>query len=165
MAQKPTGLIIDLRNNGGGYLESAIDVGSEFISTGVIVYEQDSKGQKKAYDARRGGLATDIPIVVLINKGTASASEIVAGAIQDTGRGQLVGTVSYGKGSVQLPTVLQNDEGAVRITIALWLTPKERTINGKGLTPDVEVQITDQDITANRDPQLDKAVDILKGGS
>ena len=89
----------------------------------------------------------------------------MAGAIQDTGRGQLVGTVSYGKGSVQLPTVLQNDEGAVRITIALWLTPKERTINGKGLTPDVEVQVTDQDITANRDPQLDKAVDILKGGS
>jgi carboxyl-terminal processing protease len=98
---------------------------------------------------------------VLINEGTASASEIVAGAVQDYGRGQLVGVTSFGKGSVQNWIPLKDDEGAVRITIARWLTPKERTIHETGLTPDVEVKLTDEDITANRDPQLDKAVELL----
>jgi carboxyl-terminal processing protease len=100
--------------------------------------------------------------VVLINEGSASASEIVAGALQDTGRAQLVGAKSFGKGSVQVPTQLKNNEGAVRITVARWLTPKGRTIHGIGLTPDVEVPITEQDFANNRDPQLEKAVDILK---
>ena len=161
MAQKPAGLILDLRNNGGGYLESAIEVASEFISDGVIVYEEYGDGERKTYQARRGGLATDIPMLVLINEGSASASEIVAGAIQDRERGQLVGMTSFGKGSVQVPTVLKNNEGAVRITIARWLTPDERTIHGTGLAPDVEVQFTEQDFAENRDPQLDKAVELL----
>jgi carboxyl-terminal processing protease len=101
-------------------------------------------------------------MVVLINEGSASASEIVAGAIQDLGRGQLVGMKSFGKGSVQVPTQLRNNEGAVRITIARWLTPKGRTIHGTGLIPDVEVPIAEEDFANNRDPQLEKAVDLLK---
>ncbi len=161
MGQNPRGLILDLRGNGGGYLESAIDVASEFVSKGVIVTEEYGDGTHRDFDARRGGLATDIPMVVLINEGSASASEIVAGAIQDLGRGQLVGVKSFGKGSVQIPTPLKNNEGAVRITVARWLTPKGRTIHGIGLTPDVEVTINEADFANNRDPQLDKAVDIL----
>jgi len=161
MAQNPRALILDLRGNGGGYLESAIDVASEFIDKGVIVSEQYGDGTKRSFDARKGGLATDIPMVVLINQGSASASEIVAGAIQDLGRGKLVGVKSFGKGSVQIPTPLKNNEGAVRITVARWLTPNGRTIHGVGLTPDVEVQITEQDFAQNRDPQLDKAVELL----
>jgi carboxyl-terminal processing protease len=98
---------------------------------------------------------------VLINKGTASASEILAGAIQDYGRGKLVGDVSYGKGSVQNWIQLQDDQGAVRVTIAKWLTPKERTIDKIGLTPDYKVQLTEDDAKANRDPQLDKAIELL----
>lgn len=161
LAQNPRGLILDLRGNGGGYLESAIDVASEFIDKGVIVSEQYGDGTKRSFEARKGGLATDIPMVVLINQGSASASEIVAGAIQDLGRGKLVGVKSFGKGSVQIPTPLKNNEGAVRITVARWLTPNGRTIHGVGLTPDVEVQITEQDFAQNRDPQLDKAVELL----
>lgn len=161
MKQNPRGLILDLRGNGGGYLESAIDVASEFISKGVIVTEEYGDGTRRSFDARRGGLATDIPMVVLINEGSASASEIVAGAIQDLGRGQLVGVKSFGKGSVQIPTPLKNNEGAVRITVARWLTPNGRTIHGIGLTPDVEVTISEEDFANNRDPQLNKAVDIL----
>jgi carboxyl-terminal processing protease len=100
-------------------------------------------------------------MVVLINEGTASASEIVAGAIQDHGRGQLVGITSFGKGSVQIWTPLDNDQGAVRVTIARWLTPDGRTIHETGLEPDVVVELTEEDITAERDPQLDKAVELL----
>jgi carboxyl-terminal processing protease len=159
--QKPVGLILDLRNNGGGALNTAIRVASEFVGEGVIMYEQYGDGSRDTYTAFPGGLATDIPLVVLINEGTASASEIVAGAVQDYGRGQLVGVTSFGKGSVQNWIPLKDDEGAVRITIARWLTPKERTIHETGLTPDVEVKLTDEDITANRDPQLDKAVELL----
>jgi carboxyl-terminal processing protease len=99
--------------------------------------------------------------VVLVNEGTASASEIVSGAIQDYGRGKLVGVVTYGKGSVQIPTQLSNNQGEVHITIAKWLTPKDRTIDKIGLTPDVVVEMTDADYTAKRDPQLDAAVKAL----
>jgi carboxyl-terminal processing protease len=161
MAQNPRGLILDLRGNGGGYLESAIDIASEFIDKGVIVSEEYGDGTRRSFEARRGGLATDIPMVVLINEGSASASEIVAGAIQDTGRGQLIGMKSFGKGSVQIPTPLKNNQGAVRITVARWLTPNGRTIHGTGLTPNVEVPITEEDFANNRDPQLEKAVDLI----
>src|SRR5659263_708366 len=97
-------------------------------------------------------------MVVLVNGGTASAAEITAGAIQDYGRGKLVGVTTYGKGSVQNWIPLENNQGAVRITIAKWLTPKERQINGVGLTPDYVVELTDSDIKAGKDPQLDKAI-------
>ncbi len=162
LPQKPVGLILDLRNNGGGYLDTAVGVGSEFIKKGnVILYEEYGDGEKNTFKALSGGLATEIPMVVLINEGTASASEIVSGAIQDYGRGQLIGVKSYGKGSVQMVTTLDNGEGGIRVTIAHWLTPKERQINEIGLQPDIEVKISDEDIQAGKDPQLDKAIEVL----
>jgi carboxyl-terminal processing protease len=159
--QNPDGLILDLRNNGGGALQTAIEVASEFIDQGVVMYEEYGDGRRETFQAIQGGLATDIPLVVLINEGTASASEIVAGAIQDQGRGKLVGTTSFGKGSVQNWIPLVNDEGAVRVTIARWLTPNERTIHEVGLEPDMVVEMTEEDLTAQRDPQLDKAIELL----
>ncbi len=164
LAQKPVGLVLDLRNNPGGALQTAIEVASEFIPEGVVMYEVYGDGRREVYRAKPGGLATNIPFVVLINVGTASASEIVAGAIQDYQRGTLVGTTSFGKGSVQNWVPLVNDQGAVRVTIARWLTPKERTIHESGLEPDVKVEISEEDIAAERDTQLEKAIELLKEG-
>jgi len=161
MAQNPKGLILDLRFNGGGYLDTAVEVVSQFMDKGVVLYEQSGDGTRKIYNVKPGGLATKIPMVVLINEGSASASEITAGALQDYGRATLVGVVSYGKGSVQVSVPLSNNQGAIHITIAKWLTPKERTIQGLGLTPDVYVPITEADYKAGRDPQLDAAIATL----
>lgn len=161
LKQKPVGLILDMRNNGGGYLNTAIDVSSEFVSQSPIMYEEFGNGERITYKAKPNGLATEIPLVVLINEGTASASEITAGAIQDYGRGVLVGKTSYGKGSVQNWVTLQNDQGAIRVTIARWLTPNERQINALGLAPDYEIEITEEDIEAERDTQLEKAIELL----
>ena len=163
MAQNPKGIILDLRNNGGGYLQTSVEVTSQFISDGVVLYEQYGDGKRVTFDALPNGLATDtnIPMLVLINEGSASASEIVAGALQDTGRAKLVGMVSYGKGSVQNWIPLTGENGAVRVTIAKWLTPNENTIHEIGLTPDYEVDMTVEDRQAGLDPQLDRAVEIL----
>jgi carboxyl-terminal processing protease len=111
----------------------------------------------------KGGLATDnsLPMIVLVNAYSASASEIVAGALQDTGRAKLLGVTTYGKGSVQNWVPLSNNQGAVRITIAKWLTPDGRTIDKKGLTPDIVVNMTADDVKAGKDPQLDAAVKQL----
>jgi len=163
LTENPKGLIFDLRNNGGGLLTTAIEVVTEFLPEDkVAMYEDFSDGTRKVFKTKRGGLATDIPLVVLINEGTASASEITAGAIQDYGRGKLVGVTSFGKGSVQNWIPLQDDQGAVRITIARWLTPNEKQIAQVGLTPDIEVEITEDDLAANRDPQLEKAIELLQ---
>lgn len=164
MRQNPKGIILDLRNNGGGYLTTAIEVVSQFIPRGVVMYEEYGDGTRRTFEALRGGLATEVPLVVLVNEGTASASEITAGAIQDYDRGLLVGVKTYGKGSVQNWIELDNNGGGVRVTVARWLTPKERQIHGLGLEPDVVVERTDEDIAAERDPQLDKAVEILQTG-
>lgn len=165
MNQNPKGLILDLRNNGGGYRDTAVDVLSQFLPAGKIaMYEEFGDGTKQEFKTSGRGLATDIPMVVLINEGSASASEITAGALQDYGRAQLVGVTSYGKGSVQVWTALDNNEGAVRVTIARWLTPNSRQINGVGLTPDIKVEITADQIKAGEDPQLDQAVNILLQG-
>jgi carboxyl-terminal processing protease len=161
MKENPVGLVLDLRNNGGGLLDSAIDVTSEFISSEVIAYEKYGDGREQVFKAKRGGLATEIPLVVLVNEGSASASEILAGAVQDLNRGKLVGTITYGKGSVQVWTNLVDDNGAIRVTVARWATPDGRTIQDVGLTPDVVVEMTDEDIQAGKDPQLDKAVELL----
>ncbi|HEY2982220.1 MAG TPA: S41 family peptidase [Anaerolineales bacterium] len=161
MAQNPKGLILDLRNNGGGYLNTAVEVTSEFVAAGVVLYEEYGDGRKNVYEVQPGGLATEIPMVVLINEGSASAAEIVAGALQDHNRAQLVGVTSYGKGSVQNWVPLSDNQGAVRVTIAKWLTPNGRTIHGQGLTPDVVVEMTEADYTSHLDPQLDKAVETL----
>lgn len=161
LAQNPKGLILDLRYNGGGFLETAVEVTSQFLDSGNVLLEEYGDKTQTAYPALEGGLALDIPIVVLVNEGSASASEITAGALQDAGRAKLIGVTTYGKGSVQKWTALQDNQGAVRITIARWLTPKERQINEIGLTPDIEVKISEDDIAAGRDPQLDKAVETL----
>ncbi|MBI4762262.1 MAG: S41 family peptidase [Chloroflexota bacterium] len=161
LAQNPKGIILDLRFNPGGYLVTSIEVASEFIDEGVVLIEQYSDGSRDTYNALGNGKATDIPLVVLVNEGSASAAEIVAGALQDYGRAQLVGVQTFGKGSVQTIQPLSNNQGAARITIAKWLTPKERLIQGVGLTPDYIVEMTDADYENNRDPQLDKAVEVL----
>lgn len=161
LAKNPAGLVLDLRNNGGGYLDTAIQVVSQFADDGVVMIEEYGDGRRQVFEALPNGLATKIPLVVLVNEGTASASEITAGAIQDKGRAPLVGTKTYGKGSVQNWIALKDDQGAVRVTIAHWLTPKERLIHKVGLTPDYVVELTEEDIKAGRDPQLDKAVDLL----
>lgn len=162
LKQNPRGIIIDLRNNPGGYLTTAVEVSSEFIEDGVVLYEQYGDGRRDEHRALGNGQATDIPIVVLINEGSASASEILAGALQDYERAKLVGVQSYGKGSVQNWVPLSNNQGAARVTIAKWLTPDERAIDHVGLTPDVWVEITLEDFEAERDPQLDAAVETLQ---
>lgn len=162
LKNNPRGLILDLRNDPGGYLTAAISVISQFVDGGTtIMYEQYGNGDKVPYTAKSGGVATKIPMVVLINEGSASAAEITAGAIQDLNRGTLVGVTSYGKGTVQSWIPLKNNAGAVKITIARWLTPNGRTIHHKGLTPDVEIKMTEEDVKNEKDPQLDKAIEIL----
>ena len=162
LAENPSGLIVDFRNNGGGYLQTAVEVGSEFISEGIILYEDYGPDEAvQEFNVIKGGLATDIPLVLLVNGGSASASEIVAGAIQDLNRGPLVGTTTFGKGSVQNWIELDNGQGAVRVTIARWLTPNKRQIHEVGLSPDYEVEFTEQDMLDELDPQLEKAIEVL----
>ncbi|MFA9404368.1 MAG: S41 family peptidase [Anaerolineales bacterium] len=161
LEEEPSGMILDLRGNGGGFLDSAIDVSSEFIAEGLILTEKFGDGVEETYDSSGKGLATDLPLVVLINAGSASASEIVAGAIQDSERGVLVGETSFGKGSVQFWLELDDDEGALRVTVARWYTPEGRIIDQEGLLPDFEVILTEEDFEAETDPQLDKAIEVL----
>jgi carboxyl-terminal processing protease len=163
MDENPKGLILDLRGNPGGYRDAAIDVASQFIGDGTIMIQRYGDGHQEVFDATKGGLATDVPLVVLVNRGSASASEIVAGAIQDRKRGTVLGEQSYGKGTVQDWRPLSHDQGSVRITIARWLTPDERSIDKVGITPDVEVKLTKEDRAARLDPQLDAAVQLLAG--
>jgi len=155
--------IIDLRGNPGGYLRTSVEVASQFLKSGVVAYELARDGKKTEISVLPGGLATDWPLVVLVNKGSASASEIVAGAIQDSGRGILIGETTFGKGSVQQDFYL-SDGSAVHVTIANWLTPKGRNISNVGLKPDIEVKLTEDDVNANRDPQLERAIQYLKTG-
>jgi carboxyl-terminal processing protease len=156
------GLIVDLRGNPGGLLTTSVEVTSELRPNGIVLTERFGDGTEQEYDVIQGGLATEIPLVVLVNGGSASASEIVAGAIQDTGRGTLVGETTFGKGSVQSWIALSNDAGAIRVTIARWYTPNDRQIAEIGLEPDVVVPITEEDIEAGMDPQLEKAIEILE---
>ena len=164
LQQKPHGLIFDLRSNPGGFLHVAVEIGSQFVAKGNIVTEKSKDGAEEAFPVQPGGLVTDpaLPVVVLVNAGTASASEIVAAAIRDTGRGILIGERTFGKSSVQIPHDL-SDGSELRVTIAKWFTPKGDQITG-GLTPDIEVKLTTEDMTAKRDPQLDRAVEYLVNG-
>ncbi|EKE20379.1 MAG: hypothetical protein ACD_8C00009G0001 [uncultured bacterium] len=162
-AQKAKGLVIDLRNNPGGYLEGSIDVASKLLpkETIVVIEENGDKSQKKMY-TRGGDLASGIETVVLINEGSASASEILAGALKENRLNvTLVGKKSFGKGSVQ--EFIEMPQGtAAKITVARWLTPKGEQINEKGISPDKEVEITNDDFENDRDPQLNEALKILK---
>lgn len=161
MAANPKGLILDLRNNPGGLLDAAVDVTSQFISEGVVLYQQSRDTEKMPHYAKSGGVATSIPMAVLINKGSASASEITAGALQDVGRAKLIGEPSFGKDTVQNVHRL-SDNSTVRVTISKWLTPKEQPIHDTGLRPDIVVPLTEEDYEARRDPQLDRAVEYVR---
>jgi carboxyl-terminal processing protease len=163
LAQEPTGLIFDLRSNPGGYLQTSVEVTSQFIDEGLALTEKGRGDLEREYRVESGGLATEVPLVVLVNAGSASASEIVAGAIQDSGRGILIGERTFGKGSVQLPHTL-SDGSELRITIARWFTPKGREIQGVGIIPDIEVEMTLEDLEAGHDLQLERAVEYLLTG-
>jgi len=160
--QGATSLIFDLRNNPGGYLNESISVADQFLPAGVVLYERGND-LSRTFESTDDGLADDIPLVVLINGGSASASEIVAGAIQDRGRALLIGETSFGKGSVQQTHTLSNG-AELRVTIARWYTPNEQPIHGNGLTPDIEVPYTEEDAANDVDPQLDRAIEYLLTG-
>jgi carboxyl-terminal processing protease len=159
-AENPVGLVLDLRGNPGGFLRTAVEITSEFIDEGPVVIERFKDGSEEVFRAERGGSALEIPLVVLVDEGSASASEILAGAVQDTGRAILVGATTFGKGSVQIPDEL-SDGSVLSITTARWFTPNDRLIHGEGLQPDIEVSLSEEDIAADRDPQLDRAVQYL----
>jgi carboxyl-terminal processing protease len=163
LAKKPAGLILDLRGNPGGLLDAAVRVGSYFVPDGNIVIERTKDGGEREYERRGRYLLGATPLAVLVDGGSASASEIVAGAIQDAGTGVLIGQKTYGKGSVQLPNNL-SDGSQLRVTIAHWFTPKDRGIHELGLEPDIAVEMTPEDREAERDPQLDRAVEWLVEG-
>ena len=154
-------IILDLRDNGGGLLQAAIDVCSKFIQDGVVLYEQKRDDEEKFYPAKSKGTVSELPLVVLVNGGTASASEIVAGAIQDRGRGILIGETTFGKGSVQLIYDL-SDGSSLHVTAARWLTPDRHLIDGSGLMPDIEIALTAEDREQGRDPQLEQAIRQLR---
>lgn len=156
-------VIVDLRGNGGGYVTAARGIASQFIGSGPIFWQVDATGTKTAVDAEPGGVATDpsIRVAVLIDKNSASASEILAGALQDTGRARLVGQQSFGKGTVQEWYTLSGDTGGFRLTIARWLTPvTQRWINKVGLTPDIPVTVP-ASTPPGTDPVLDAALQEL----
>jgi carboxyl-terminal processing protease len=157
-------LILDVRGNPGGYVTAARKIASQFIASGPVFWEQDADGNQVATDTLGDGVATDaaLRIVVLVDGGSASASEIVAGALQDTSRARLVGQQSFGKGTVQQWQELSGEGGAFKLTIARWLTPDKRWVNGTGLTPDVVVTLPTP-LPAGSDPTLDKAVEVLAG--
>ncbi len=152
------GLVFDLRNNPGGYLDGAVFIASEFIKSGTVVTQTNSDGTKETLSVNRKGQLTTIPMVILINKGSASAAEIVAGALQDYKRAKIVGETSFGKGSVQSPQELKGGAG-VHITTGKWLLPNGDWIHKKGITPDVEVKM--ETFEATQDAQLAKAIELL----
>lgn len=155
VAAKPAGIILDLRNNPGGYLDGAVFVSSEFLSNGIVV-KQEGRKSSETYSVDRRGSLTTIPLVVLVNKGSASASEITAGALQDNKRAQVIGEQSFGKGTVQEVQDL-SDGSSLHVTIAKWVLPSGRWIGKEGITPDVKVD--DNLETKDIDEQLDKAIE------
>ncbi len=157
----PAGVIIDLRNNPGGYLETSVAVASQWLETGkLVVTEAHSEKDVITYNSDGSNKLGKFKTVVLINGGSASASEILAGALKDNGMAQLIGEKSFGKGSVQeLVPFGPNKDMAVKVTIAKWITPGGKNLNKDGLEPDIKVDFTEDDLKNNRDPQLDKALE------
>lgn len=161
-----TKLIVDLRSNPGGYLESAVSIASHFLPKGAAVVTEDYKGKQENVVHRSrgiGGLPEGTQVVILIDQGSASASEILAGALQDAGVATLIGTRSFGKGSVQ--ELIDINGGALKVTIARWLTPAGRSISDGGLSPDIEVAYTKEDREAKADPQKARAIQFLTTGN
>jgi carboxyl-terminal processing protease len=155
-------MIIDLRGNPGGYVEIAADIAGWFIDMGdTVVREKYSSGEEKKYISYGVGGLKDFPVVILVDGGTASASEILAGALRDHNGSKLVGEKTFGKGTVQIMEDLK-DGSSLKITVANWLTPNGTLIDKQGLSPDVEVEYTEEDAIAERDPQLQKAIEVLE---
>lgn len=163
LKQNPKGLILDLRDNPGGLLSQALEVGDIFLKDGVFIIQRDNKGNEERRSTTNRGIAQDIPMVVLVNGASASAAEVLAGAIQDYNRARIIGEQTFGKGSVQLPQSLPNG-GQLRITIQRWYTPKNRAIHQVGIKPDYVVPMSNEDALKGRDPQLDAAVEYLLSG-
>jgi carboxyl-terminal processing protease len=157
-----TSLVLDLRDNPGGMVSAAVDVSGQFIDTGVVFYERHKDGTDKVFNAKRGGEAIHMPLAVLVNRSTASAAEIVSGALQDHERGPLFGEPTFGKGSLQNIREL-SDNSSVHVTIAHWLTPDRHEIQGAGLIPDVEVIPSQEALDEGQDPQLEAALLYLAG--
>lgn len=161
---KQNKLILDLRGNPGGFLDAAVDMASWFLAPGKVIVSEDYGNGKTQVSERSKGyniFNDNLRMIILIDGGSASASEILAGALSEYGKAKLVGTKSFGKGSVQ-EYIKLNSETALKVTVARWLTPNGNSISEGGLTPDVEVKITPEDVTAGRDPQMDKAIELLK---
>jgi carboxyl-terminal processing protease len=159
---KSSKLILDLRSNPGGYLESAVDIASWFLPLGKIVArEQFSNKKEKLYRSKGYDIFNNLPMVILVNKGSASASEILAGALQDHKIATIVGEKTFGKGSVQ-ELIPITEKTSLKITIARWLTPEGSSISEKGLTPDIEIKLTKEDIEDGKDPQMEKALELLR---
>lgn len=160
-------LVIDLRNNPGGYLEAAVDMASWFLPQGDTVVSEDFGKKQEPQTFRSRGYDTlkgkSYSVVVLVNKGSASASEILAGALRDHGRATVIGMQSFGKGSVQQVFDI-TEKTSLKVTIARWLTPNGTSISHAGITPDIEVDRTEEDVKSGRDPQLDRAVQFLLTG-
>ena len=152
------GLVLDLRNNPGGYFQSSINIASEFIKTGVVVVQENSDGTRETFSVTKVGELLDVPLVVLINKGSASAAEIVSGALRDHKRATLIGEKTFGKGSIQTPEDLADGSG-IHITTARWILPNGEWINGTGIKPDIEVKNSDS--SASADLQLEQAIQEL----
>lgn len=158
----PNGLIIDLRNNPGGYLDTAVNVAGYWISKDVVTISRDAQDKEIKYRSSGRGELSHLDTIVLVNEGSASASEILAGALQDYKEGTVLGGQTFGKGSVQ-ELESYRDGSALKITIARWYTPLGRSIHEEGITPDIEVEMTFEDYDLERDPQLDRALEILGG--
>jgi carboxyl-terminal processing protease len=156
-------IVLDLRNNPGGYLEVAKEIASFFLEKGSLVATEDFGGKQEAkkYLAGNNNVFSQTPLVVLINQGSASAAEILAGALRDNRQIKLVGETSFGKGSVQEIKSLK-EGSALKVTVAKWLTPKGQSISEHGLEPDIRIEITDKDYEQDKDPQLDKALEIIE---
>lgn len=161
LSKNVNSVILDMRNNPGGYLNSAVDIASYWVAEGTpIVLERTADQKTREFKAARNQVFNGMPTVVLVNRGSASASEIVAGALQDYKLATIVGEQTFGKGSIQ---ELQEFSGgaAVKLTVARWLTPKERQIDREGISPDTEVKLSEEDTKADKDPQMEKALEIL----
>lgn len=156
-------IVFDLRNNTGGYVDSAIDISSIFLEDKVVFIEEWGDGTIKNYKTEKDPTSVDIPLYVLVNEGSASASEITAGALQDYERAILIGKTTFGKGLIQYWIPLEDENGAIRISIAHWLTPNGRLIQDQGLSPDIEIGFTEADFNAGVDPQLQAAIDQIYG--
>ena len=158
-----TKLILDLRGNPGGYLDAAVDIGSWFVPAGeVIAREHFASGDETLYRSNGKKLLEQTKMVILADQGSASAAEILAGALRDDRGVKIIGQTTFGKGSVQEVDDLSGG-ASLKVTIAKWLTPNGTSINGKGLDPDIKVEITKADFDAGKDPQLDKVIEVLKG--